>query len=255
MDFHQSLDAFLTWQTQSGVVDASVVKPLVMAHLKQQTDPIPPTEPLKSQPKSLDQEGPKTLGALRQSMEAFEGCALKQTATQLVFSDGVAEGVQVMLIGEAPGADEDKQGKPFVGLSGQLLDKMFQAINLTRQSNLYITNIVPWRPPGNRQPTAAEIALCLPFIERHIALVNPPFLMTLGGTACKALLHKTEGITKLRGRWFAYQNPYLENPIPLLVTYHPAYLLRSPGQKREVWKDLLTLRKAMQEKGYVVSVD
>lgn len=184
-----------------------------------------------------------TLDALRKALEEFEGCALKETARHTVFGDGNPQ-ARVMVIGEAPGADEDRLGKPFVGLSGQLLDRMLEAIHLDRTS-VYISNIVPWRPPGNRQPTTAEIALCLPFIERHIGLIKPDCLLIVGGTAVKALLKTTEGITRLRGRWISYQNPYLPTPIMALATFHPAYLLRSPGRKREVWKDLLKLQRRL----------
>ncbi|MGL4426393.1 MAG: uracil-DNA glycosylase [Alphaproteobacteria bacterium] len=254
MDQRAALQDFIAWQEEVGVGDIKLLEPLLLEQMPQNPSGViaeakPPIRQALSFPKvsgDVDLRSCESLEALRQALESFEGCALKQTATQTVFSDGSPQHAKVMLVGEAPGADEDRLGKPFVGLSGQLLDKMFRTIGLSRQDNLYISNIVPWRPPGNRQPTPGEIAVCLPFIERHISLVNPPFLMALGGTACKAFLQKTEGITKLRGRWFPYQNPYLDKPIPLLVTYHPAYLLRSPGQKKEVWKDLLTLQDALR---------
>ncbi len=193
-----------------------------------------------------DLEAIQSLEALREALEAFDGCDLKETARQTVFADGNPE-ARLMVIGEAPGADEDRLGKPFVGLSGQLLDKMFASIGLDRNT-LYISNIVPWRPPGNRQPTATEVALCLPFIEKHIQLVNPDFLVVVGGTAAKSLLKTKEGISRLRGRWISYENPHLPHAIPLLATFHPAYLLRSPTQKREAWRDLLTLKKRMDQR-------
>lgn len=182
-----------------------------------------------------------TLGALRSFVENFDGCALKRTAQNTVFSDGCAES-SVMLVGEAPGAEEDRQGKPFVGRSGKLLDAMLAAIDLDRRS-VYIANVVPWRPPGNRVPTPEEVALCLPILEKHVALVRPKVLLLLGNTASKALLRTKEGVTRLRGRVHSYQNPYLSGPIQTIVTFHPAYLLRSPLQKREAWHDLLTLKK------------
>lgn len=185
-----------------------------------------------------------TREALLKALHAFEGCALKQTAMNTVFCDGNPH-ASVMLVGEAPGADEDRLGRPFVGMSGQLLDKFFKSIGLSRTENLYISNILPWRPPGNRQPTPSEIVSCLPFIERHISLINPKILVAVGGTACKALLKSTEGITRLRGKWTYYNNLYLEKPIKTLAIYHPAYLLRSPGQKRYVWFDLLMLKDAL----------
>jgi uracil-DNA glycosylase family 4 len=186
-----------------------------------------------------------TLEELRTALESFDGCLLKKTATNLVFSAGNPK-ARVMLVGEAPGADEDRQGVPFVGMSGQLLDRGLAAIGLDR-TNTYISNILPWRPPGNRQPTPLETAMCLPFIERHIELVSPLFLILAGGTAAKTLLKTTEGIVKLRGRWHSYQSSGLQSPIKALATFHPAYLLRSPGQKRFFWLDLLSLKKELEE--------
>jgi DNA polymerase len=193
-------------------------------------------------------ESATDLTALRDSLAAFDGCALKTTATNLVFGDG-QEHADVMLIGEAPGRDEDREGKPFVGVSGQLLDVMLSYVGLSRDENIYITNILPWRPPGNRQPTDAEIAACLPFLARHIALVSPKILVFLGGTSAKTLLGRREGITRLRGQWYEYTSPALENagiaPIPAMATLHPAYLLRQPAQKRAAWKDLLSVRQRL----------
>jgi DNA polymerase len=185
-----------------------------------------------------------TLSDLKAKIEAFEGCPLKLTAMNTVFADGNPH-ASVMLVGEAPGADEDRQGLPFVGVSGQLLDKMFKTIGLDR-TTFYISNILPWRPPGNRTPTTAEISVCVPFIQRHIELIKPKILIFVGGTAVKALLRRAEGIVKLRGQLFEYQSPGLKDPIPSLAMYHPAYLLRSPGQKREAWKDLLLIKKTLQ---------
>ncbi len=188
------------------------------------------------------------LAALREALAAFEGCSLKTTATNLVFGVGQAP-AEVMLIGEAPGRDEDRQGVPFVGVSGQLLDVMLGYVGLSREKNVYITNILPWRPPGNRQPTDAEIAACLPFLARHIALVAPRILVFLGGTAAKTLLGRKEGITRLRGQWYDYASPALQSvgiaPIPAMATLHPAYLLRQPAQKRAAWKDLLSVRQRL----------
>jgi DNA polymerase len=153
-----------------------------------------------------------------------------------------------MFVGEAPGAEEDLRGLPFVGKAGQLLDRMLAAIGLDRRS-AYITNIVFWRPPGNRQPTPQEIALCLPFVERHIELVAPEILVLLGGTAAKALLARNDGIMRLRGRWFEYATPGLARPVPAIPTFHPAFLLRSPGQKRAAWLDLLEIRDRLRQIG------
>ena len=194
----------------------------------------------------ISAESAQTLEELKMAMAAYDGCALKKTATNLVFGDGNPQ-AKIMLVGEAPGADEDRLGKPFVGLSGQLLDKMFSFIGLRRSSNLYITNVIPWRPPGNRQPTPQETAQCLPFVQRHIELVNPELLIMVGGTAAKTLTGSNEGIMRLRGKWCSYQSPGLANPIKSTAIFHPAYLLRSPGQKREVWSDLLNIQRTLQE--------
>jgi len=183
----------------------------------------------------------RSIDELREALNAFDGCALKETATNLVFGDG-NPAAKVMLIGEAPGADEDRLGKPFVGVSGQLLDRMMAWIGLDR-ARFYITNILFWRPPGNRSPTAAEIAACLPFVERHIELVDPQILVLVGGSSAKTLLGRSEGIMRLRGQWFQYQSPRMARPVPALAMYHPAYLLRSPAQKREAWRDLLALKQ------------
>ncbi|MDF1792016.1 MAG: uracil-DNA glycosylase [Thalassobaculaceae bacterium] len=187
-----------------------------------------------------------SLEALKAVIDGFEGCGLKITATNTVFADGVA-GADVMVIGEAPGADEDRQGKPFVGVSGQLLDRMLASIGLSRTESVYITNILPWRPPGNRQPTPQEIATCIPFVERHIELAAPKVLMFAGGTSAKSLMGRKEGITRLRGTWMDWPQPNAGGAIPALATYHPAYLLRSPGQKSSAWKDLLSLRRRLDE--------
>ncbi len=182
-----------------------------------------------------------SLDELKAALARFEGCALKATATNLVFADG-NPAAKIMLVGEAPGADEDRQGKPFVGVSGQLLDRMLAAIGLDRTS-VYITNVIPWRPPANRTPSAAELAACLPFVQRHIALVNPQILVLVGGISAKALLDTTEGIMRLRGRWRTYRTPDMAAEIPVLPTYHPAYLLRQPSQKRDSWRDLLSIKQ------------
>ena len=191
----------------------------------------------------------ESLEALREALVAFEGCALKQTAMNLVFADG-NPAASVMFIGEAPGRDEDRQGLPFVGRSGQLLDRMLAAIGLDRHAEspdraAYIANILPWRPPGDRTPTAAEIALYLPFIERHIALIKPRYVVLLGGTAAKSVLNRSEGIMRLRGRWYEHPVEGLDRPVSCLATYHPAFLLRSPKEKRSAWRDFLELKSKL----------
>ena len=184
------------------------------------------------------------LAMLEAAVGAFDGCALRETALNLCFADGGPD-AEVMLIGEAPGAEEDRLGKPFVGQSGKLLDKMLATIGLQRDS-VYITNVIYWRPPGNRSPTQAEIAACQPFLERQIDLLQPKIMVFLGGIAARGLLGVKEGVTKLRGRRFVY--PAADGVhIPAMVTFHPAFLLRQPGQKRLAWRDLLALRQALEE--------
>ncbi len=183
----------------------------------------------------------ETLDELRALLEAFEGCMLRATATQLVFADG-NPAARVMFVGEAPGRDEDIAGLPFVGRSGKLLDRMIEAIGLDR-TQVYIANIVPWRPPGNRTPTPHESAICLPFIRRQIELADPDILVCLGQPSTQTLLETKEGITRTRGRWFKFDTGSRE--IRALATYHPAFLLRSPLQKRLAWRDFLALKKAL----------
>ncbi len=183
-----------------------------------------------------------TLEALRELMERFDGCALKATATRLVFADGNPQ-ARLMLIGEAPGRDEDLQGLPFVGRSGQLLDRMLAAIGLDRTS-VYIANVIPWRPPGNRTPTPQETQICLPFITRQIELVDPDVIMTLGNPSTQAILATREGIMRTRGRWVDYDTG--RRTIRALPTFHPAYLLRQPSYKRLSWQDLCAVSRALQ---------
>lgn len=183
------------------------------------------------------------LDELRSILERFEGCALRATATQAVFARGNPH-ARVMFVGEAPGYEEDKSGKPFVGRSGHLLDRMMAAIGLD-ESNAYIANIVPWRPPGNRTPTPQESAICLPFIRRQIELANPDILVCLGGPSAQTLLNIKEGITRSRGRWYPFNTGSRE--IRALATFHPAFLLRSPLQKRLAWRDFLALKKALAQ--------
>jgi DNA polymerase len=182
-----------------------------------------------------------SLDELRAVLDRFEGCALKATATQLVFADGNPQ-ARLMFVGEAPGRDEDIEGLPFVGRSGKLLDRMLAAIGLDRTS-VYIANIVPWRPPGNRTPTPQESQICLPFISRQIELADPDILVCLGGPSAQTLLGIRDGITKTRGRWFSFDTGKRE--ISAMPTFHPAFLLRSPLQKRFAWRDFLAIKKAL----------
>jgi DNA polymerase len=181
------------------------------------------------------------LDELRAMLDKFDGCALKATASRLVFADGNPQ-ARVMFVGEAPGRDEDIQGLPFVGRSGQLLDRMLAAIGLDRTA-VYIANIIPWRPPGNRTPTPQESQICLPFIRRQIELADPQVLVCLGGPSAQTLLGVKEGIMRSRGRWLSYQNGTRD--IRAIATFHPAFLLRSPLQKRIAWRDFLAIKKAL----------
>lgn len=184
-----------------------------------------------------------SLDDLKSVIEAFDGCNLKFTARSTVFADGNPK-ANIMLIGEAPGRDEDEQGLPFVGKSGQLLDKMLAAIGLDR-TQVYITNILPWRPPGNRTPTAAETDICLPFVERHIELIDPDLLVLVGGSSAATMLRSKSTIMNLRGKW---QKIALgDKEIPAMPCLHPAYLLRSPNHKSLAWKDLLAIKARMME--------
>jgi uracil-DNA glycosylase family 4 len=187
----------------------------------------------------------ESIEALAALIAGFDACPLKRTATNTVFADG-NPAAPVMIVGEAPGADEDRMGKPFVGRAGQLLDRMLAAIGLDR-TGVQITNVIYWRPPGNRKPTAAEIAACLPFVFRHIVLSRPRVLVLAGGTAASSLLDVADGITRLRGRWFDLAVPGLDATLPTLPMFHPAFLLRSPERKREAWRDLLALQAKLAE--------
>ena len=268
-----ALTSALRWHLDAGadeaLLDTPVAKTSVLEKVQFHPAASSPPAPQPSSPPPVEgtpglrEEAIKlaraanTLEDLRAAIAAFDGIALKKTATNLVFCDG-KPGARVMLVGEAPGADEDRLGKPFVGVSGQLLDKMLKYIGLDRAEEdvlkaLYISNILNWRPPGNRTPTPQEVEISLPFIEKHIALVKPKILIFAGGVSTKALLGTGEGISKLRGKFHDYTPQTKElfdaqqpAPIPALATYHPAYLLRTPGQKRLVWQDLLLLKNKLK---------
>ncbi|OED46248.1 uracil-DNA glycosylase [Rhodobacteraceae bacterium (ex Bugula neritina AB1)] len=239
-----SAKALLEWQVELGATEALCDEP-VDRYALEQAAPKPkpgaaPAAPPK--PKEVDPvdaarkaaKGAASLSALRDAMENFSHCELKHGARNLVFCDGQA-GSRVMIIGEAPGRDEDLQGKPFVGRAGQLLDRMLEAIGLSRSENVYITNVLPWRPPQNRDPLPTEIAMMTPFLERHVALAEPEVLVLMGNISCQAMLGK-RGITRLRGQW---DQAWGKPTIPM---FHPAYLLRQPLQKRLAWADLLELK-------------
>jgi DNA polymerase len=187
----------------------------------------------------------RTRDELRDALARFDGCPLSTTATNLVFSDGNPD-AGLMFVGEGPGAEEDRAGLPFVGQSGQLLDRMLASVGLDRTQCL-ITNLIPWRPPGNRNPTDSEVLICLPFLLRHIALVRPKHLVLLGAMAARAVLGGSTGITRLRGKWVEATIPDLPAPVPTLPMLHPAYLLRNHGAKRDAWSDLLLLRRTLDD--------
>jgi DNA polymerase len=179
-----------------------------------------------------------SLAELKAALEAFEGCALKKLATNTVFADGHPE-ARIMFIGEAPGRDEDLQGLPFVGRAGKLLDKMLAAIGLDRCTNAYITNVINWRPPDNREPSPEEAAMCRPFLRRHVELLNPEIIVLLGAVSARHVMGQSDGIMKLRGRWLEYRVG--ERMVPVMPTLHPAYLLRQPAHKKLAWRDLLAI--------------
>ncbi len=247
-----SHEQLLRWYIEAGVDEAIAEIPTdryaasrISADSAPASPSVPPpvqvaTQPATSAHLAMDC---RNLAELRTAMEAYDGCALKRTCQRTVFADG-NPAAPVMLIGEAPGADEDRLGLPFVGASGKLLDRMLASIGLDRGS-VYITNVVPWRPPGNRKPEPTEIELCLPFVERHIELVAPAILVFLGGAPASALLARQEAISRLRGRWLDYSSSRLARPIPAMPTYHPAYLLRTPLHKRDAWRDFLAIRKRL----------
>jgi DNA polymerase len=264
LDDRDAALALLRWYVEMGADEAIAAEPAnrfapspaavaptpVAVPLPQAVAATPPkalTESLSEAAQSARRlaAGAETVAALAAMVASFDGCGLKRTATNTVFADG-SPAAPVMIIGEGPGADEDRLGRPFVGRAGQLLDRMLAAIQLDRQS-VHITNVVYWRPPGNRTPTTAEIASCLPFVLRHIALVHPKILVLAGGTAAGALLPGGRGITRLRGCWFDLEIPGLAGPVPTLPMFHPSFLLRTPERKREAWRDLLALRARLDE--------
>ncbi|WP_226782969.1 uracil-DNA glycosylase [Oceaniglobus trochenteri] len=260
MDF-DALHAALAWQVELGVTEAIGDVPVDRYETPAEAPKVAavaPPAPLAAPPTAghaAPVQGPDPvaiardaagrapdLAALRAALADFDGCELKRGARNTVFADG-APGARVMVIGEAPGRDEDIAGKPFVGRAGQLLDRMFDAIGMQRtaegRDGLYITNILPWRPPQNRDPEPAEIAMMLPFVERHVELANPEILVLMGNISCHALLGR-KGITRLRGAWAEALNR------PALPMFHPAYLLRNPLAKREAWHDLLMLQARLR---------
>lgn len=223
------------FKTRSGTTE---LKPPPIATPARSTVPPPKPAPAASDPIEQAMAAAAactTLEELKSALEAFEGCALKRHATRTVFSDGTPVH-RILVIGEAPGKEEDAAGLPFVGRAGKLLDKMLAAIGLNRKSNVYITNVLNWRPPGNRDPSPEEAATCLPFLRRHIELVDPELMILLGAVAVRHVMGKSEGIMRMRGSWLEY---YVNNRmVPVMPALHPAYLLRRPSEKRLAWRDL-----------------
>lgn len=185
----------------------------------------------------------KSIDDLRQVLDTFEGCILKKTATNLVLSDGPAD-AKLMLVGEAPGAEEDRQGLPFVGPSGQLINAILGSVGIAREE-VMVSNTVFWRPPGNRTPTTQEAAVCKPFIERLIEIVDPKILICVGAPSAHTLLGETQGISRLRGKWFSFQTPNLSHPIDATALFHPTYLQTTPIKKRDVWNDIRMIKRKL----------
>ncbi|AVO39781.1 uracil-DNA glycosylase [Pukyongiella litopenaei] len=248
-DYHTAR-ALLDWQVELGVTEAIGDVPVNRYELEARAKPAVRTEAAAAgMPMVADAVDPVaeakaraaaagTLEALQAALAAYDHCDLRKGARNLVFSDGVA-GARVMIIGEAPGRDEDREGRPFVGRAGQLLDRMLDAIGLSRAETVYITNVLPWRPPQNRDPQAEEIAMLTPFLSRHVELAAPELLVLMGNISCQAVLGR-RGITRLRGQWTeAFGRP-------ALPMFHPAYLLRQPHAKREAWADLLELKARLR---------
>ena len=245
---HHTARALLEWQIELGATEAIGDAPVdryalpdKAAKAKKPAAVEPAKKPEPVDAAAVAKQAAKTAGSLvdlRAAMEAFDLCDLKRGARQLVFADGTP-GARVMIIGEAPGRDEDREGKPFVGRAGQLLDRMLAAIDLDRRENVYITNVLPWRPPQNRDPKPEEIGMMKPFLERHVALAKPEVLVVMGNISCQALLGK-RGITRLRGKWDQALN------LPVIPMFHPAYLLRQPQMKRQAWADLLDLQARLR---------
>lgn len=192
----------------------------------------------------------KTVDELKTALESFQGLALKRTATQIVFAGG-NPAAKIMIVGESPSADEDRTGSPFGGKSGQLLDKMLAAIGLDREKDTYLTYMINWYPPGSRAPSETEVALSLPFVQRHIELINPAVLICVGGLVTKSLLQSSQAMMRLRGKWLGYKSGGLRQPIPSLVFVHPSYLLASPAQKPQAWAELLMLKAKLKELGVI----
>jgi uracil-DNA glycosylase len=252
--------ALLTWLVEAGadeaMADAPVNRLVATVPMPPAPRPVPSPQEEARELKASSEDpigdamaaaaAAASLAELKAVMESFEGSTLKRGATNTVFADGTPAG-RVMVIGEAPGRDEDRIGKPFVGRAGQLLDKMLASIGLSRQRNCYITNVINWRPPGNRDPSPEEAAVCLPFLRRHIELANPALIVLLGAVAARHVMGISDGIMKSRGRWLQYRVG--DHLVPVMPTLHPAYLLRQPAHKKLAWRDLQAVAARMEGLG------
>ena len=240
----EEIKTILKWYQQMGVNEIHLDEPAMLNKpLKKISKKANDSNDLSENARSLAEQC-NTLDELRQALENFDGLSIKKTATNLVFADGNPN-AEIMAIGEAPGANEDEEGIPFCGASGKLLDQILLSIGLDRKINLYITNSIFWRPPANRKPTPEENAVCLPFVEKHIAILKPKLILLVGATAAATLLDSTETISRLRTKFYQYKNRYLQKAIPVAVIFHPSYLLRQPQQKKTVWFDLLKIKKEL----------
>ncbi len=243
-------EQILKWYQQMGVEDICVETPGTLAKekkvVKSKIVEVASENNLAIKARSIADKC-NSLEELREALENFEGLSIKKTANNTVFADGNPN-AKIIAIGEAPGANEDEEGIPFCGVSGKLLDQVLLSIGLSRKNNLYITNSVFWRPPGNRKPTLEENMVCLPFLEKHIALIKPELILLVGSTSASALLNTTETISRLRTKFYQYTNCYLDKSIPVAVIFHPSYLLRQPLQKKTVWLDLLKIKNKFLEK-------
>lgn len=267
MDVQANLAELLQWYADIGVDEAigdapidrtaiskqgvpekaAAILPLVPAAMATAPASAPATAPITGTVEALKEAAAlaaaaKTIDELKDALENFKGLLLKRTATQMVFAEGLPQ-ARVMVIGDAPGADEDRSGRPFAGANGQLLDKMLGAIGLSRETNTYLTTLINWRTPGNRAPSQAEIDLSLPFARRHIELVNPAVIVCIGGAAAKILLETKEPVSRLRGKWVDYKS------IPTTTIFHPEFLLQQPGQKKIAWEDLQMIQAKLRELG------
>jgi DNA polymerase len=247
--------SLLKWYHDMGVEQVIDNKPRIY-HEKATTKPLLAQQVITS-PSNLAEivqyaqsiaQSCNSLSELREAVNKFEHCELKKTVTNTVFADGNPDS-EIMLIGEAPGANEDIQGIPFCGDSGKLLNDMLRFIGLEREKNFYITNSIFWRPPGNRRPTADEIAMCYPFVERHIALFNPKLIILVGATAVTSVLGINDSMSAMRHKMHQYHSSYLNQDIPVMTIFHPSYLLRQPSQKKLMWFDLLKLKHYLADNG------